>query len=182
MIAKRRRPHRPINLPPEQVDRFHTYYEARRSTECWEWAGPLSTGGYGLFVFRSATHPAAFPMQQGNPMVTYFAHRVSFALAGADPGESVLLHLCNNPKCVNPNHLVAGTQAQNNAHRQLSGKSVRGERQGSAKLTDAAVTSIRREYALGAESQRALARRHGVSQATISRVLLRKNWRHVNGP
>lgn len=68
-----------------------------KSGVCWLWAAGLDTAGYGQFKFEKKTMKA---------------HRVSFFLAnGYWPG--ICRHTCDNPPCVNPNHLVDGTQVDN---------------------------------------------------------------------
>jgi HNH endonuclease len=104
-----------------------------------------------------------------------------FAFGPKTPGLYVL-HRCDNPPCVRPDHLFLGTNVDNNRDRNAKGRSsthirsVRGARglKGSANplaaLTSAQVRLIRQRYAKG-ELQRALAREFGVSQATISHVV-----------
>jgi hypothetical protein len=93
----------------------------------------------------------------------------------------VLLHTCNNPGCVNPEHLRVGTQAENVAHCIASGRRARGERYGFAKLTMEDVVLIRTAYTSGKFSQRELAEAAGVSQSMVSRIVRGKKWEHVCG-
>ena len=134
------------------------------------------------------------------------AHRVSYELhVGPIPDGHGVLHRCDVPGCVNPQHLFTGTNGDNNTDRASKGRSAsgdrhgtrtrpdriargdrhssktrpdrvpRGERSGSAKLSYADVIEIRRSYAAKEMSQYALARKFNVTQANISIIVLRKS-------
>ena len=112
------------------------------------------------------------------------AHRVAFELVNGFAPECVM-HACDNPPCVNPAHLLPGTRADNNRDMKAKGRhaadtgtqnSPAGMRHGCAKLTDSDVFAIR---ASQNTSQRELAKRYGVSQRTITKVLNRIGWKHL---
>lgn len=84
----------------------------------------------------------------------------------ADISGKVVRHLCNNPRCINPEHLCIGTQADNMADRAQAGNTPRGSRNGMAKLTDAQIAEIRSS----AESSRRIAPRYGVSWSQVCRI------------
>jgi hypothetical protein len=75
---------------------------------CWEWSGCRHPRGYGLARYM------------GKTVVT---HRIAWMLErGAIPGGMVICHKCDNPPCVNPDHLFIGTQADNNRDRHQKGR------------------------------------------------------------
>ena len=129
---------------------------------CWRWTAarfkPANRGGeqrsYGVFGLERQT-----------------AHRVACELTvGTIPLGVFLIHLCENPACVRPEHLAPGGASRTRPERQ-----VRGERHPGARLTEADVREIRRRR--GAQST--LAREFGVTQALISRIKRRELWAHV---
>ena len=89
----------------------------------------------------------------------------------------VVRHQCDNPACVNPDHLVIGTVADNVADRELRGRrNVKGEQIGTSKLTEADVMAILDSKLSGV----VLAKQYGVSPSSISLVRTKKSWAHVN--
>jgi hypothetical protein len=135
--------------------------------ECWEWAGTRTRTGYGQHGY-------------GRNKRT-MAHRVSYQAAHGPirPGMCVC-HKCDNPPCVNPNHLWLGTPADNARDRVAKGRSVKwnGRRSGEnspwAKLTAEDVLEIRRLR--GKVSQSKLAERFSVSQPTICSAQNGRTW------
>lgn len=98
------------------------------------------------------------------------AHRLVYAQLVCDPGEMLVLHTCDNRKCIKPNHLYHGTQKQN-IHDMIS----RGRKPSMVgvhrALNEEAVNDIRITYARGGVSQRSLAEKYNVDQSTISRII-----------
>ncbi len=80
-------------------DRFWKKVEIKSKDECWEWSGTLTEKGYGRFSFNLRNR---------------CAHRFSWILQNGDIGkDKMILHKCDNPKCVNPHHLFEGTARDN---------------------------------------------------------------------
>lgn len=138
--------------------------------ECWEWAGKLSSAGYGTISAggRKGAH--------------LYAHRVSYTLlVGPIPPGLCVCHNCpggDNRGCVNPSHLFLGTQRENMMDCARKGRIARGERHGVSKLSDVKVKEIRQRVAAG-ERQATIVREFNLSPATISMVVHRKIWDHV---
>jgi hypothetical protein len=124
---------------------------------CWEWSGARNNSGYGRVMFRGL-HTTA--------------HRTAYTLThGPVPDGLNVLHTCDNRACCNPAHLWLGTIADNSRDMCLKGRA-------HTTLTLDAVRAIRREYAEGGTTYRALATRYGVSHMTVAHVVTRNTWKH----
>ena len=154
------------------TEQMKKYLESRVLKEpvdngCWLWRGLLTKQGYGLLKW---TRP-------GLPIQTR-AHRVAFAAYHGEPGCLHVCHRCDNPACVNPDHLFLGTPADNMADRDAKGRQPKGIKNGSAVLTEAQVREIRRLVA-GGMSMTDTASHYGVNHATVWRVVNGKGWKHI---
>lgn len=114
----------------------------------------------------------------------WIASRLSFYLAfGEIPTGKQILHRCDTPACVNPNHLFSGTPAENVKDCIVKGRRivVRGSRRAFAKLSEQDVVEIRKDY-LGRSRDRNMyffARKYNVSPTTIHAVIQGRSWKHV---
>lgn len=141
----------------------------REEDGCWVWTGYKCKRGYGKIRING---------------IWKRAHRIMHELRKGPLLEGqVVLHSCDNPSCINPDHLSAGTQ-KDNVHDMLKkGRANRnkGERHHSSKLTDDEVREIRRRYSPGEHGKGAhvLAREFGVSKPVILDIIHRKTWCHI---
>lgn len=129
---------------------------------CWLWLGDINTWGYGRLSKNRAER---------------LAHRVSYlTYVGTIPSSLKVLHSCDVPCCVNPQHLFLGTDADNMQDMAAKGRGSGrcGESNPQAKLTAAAAEAIR--ASAGALSISALSRRYGVSRRAIGFVLGGRTW------
>lgn len=138
-----------------------------KKAQCWEWAARKNASGYGLFVM-------------GHSKV-FLAHRVAYEhWVGPFPNTMRILHRCDNPPCVNPDHLFVGTQADNVRDMVAKGRNVcvpmPGEKNPQAKLTREQVDLIREMYVPRVVTLRRLADKFGVSEATIHGIVTGKKW------
>lgn len=135
--------------------------KVRTTDTCWVWEGAVSSKGYGVFAVRTA-----------RPAVLKGAHRVAYYLAtGVDPGALMVCHSCDNPPCVNPEHLFLGTNQDNMRDCAQKGRITRANRL----LTDEQVEVIRATYAsfrgrapLGMKQQ--LMSQFGVGRSCLQRL------------
>ena len=93
----------------------------------------------------------------------------------------VIRHKCDNPGCINPEHLEPGSIADNNHDTVGRGRQAKGEKNGSAKLTTQQVSEIRSRYVGGSRTHgaHALSREYGVCNQQISRIIRGKVWRDL---
>ncbi len=129
---------------------------------CWLWIGNTSKEGYG----RLRTGPRSGSRVQ-------LAHRVMWeAIHGPIIGDLDVLHHCDTPACVRPDHLYLGTQADNNRDRTV-------RERGRSRLNSAQVRLIRSAHAEG-WTLTALAAQFGVAVPTIHDVVHHVSWKHVD--
>ncbi|MBB5748575.1 HNH endonuclease signature motif containing protein [Micrococcus sp. TA1] len=108
------------------------------------------------------------------------AHRLAYESAnGPVPAGQVVRHKCDNTKCVRPSHLELGTHADNSRDMTKRERQARGERQGSAKLTESQVLEIRSIAATGSVKHSLIAKRFGVSQAQIGHIVTGRRWKYL---
>jgi len=154
-------PHEPLSL------RFWSKVAIGAEQECWEWQGLRGRGGYGQFKLT-------------RPRETIRAHRLAWEIVhGPIPNGTCVCHKCDNPSCVNPNHLFLGTHQDNMVDAARKGRK-KGTWNGRAILTDTNVIDIRARYEGGNITHKELAAEYCVHPSTISAVINRRNWSHVS--
>jgi len=121
--------------------------------------------GYGMFKIKNKSGRA---------------HRVAWQIyRGEIPAGLHVLHRCDTPSCVNPQHLFLGTNGDNVRDAVAKhGRKVpmlKGEQHPFARLTESQVHEIRE---IG-DSQRGIAARYGISQSHVSGIKHRRFWRHI---
>ena len=159
----------------DPMDRFFMQID-KKGTSCWMWTGTKSHNGYGVIGVNGKN---------------IRAHRFSWSVFNNKdiPDGMVVMHSCDNPSCVNPEHLSIGTHYDNEADKVAKGRQARGESLSKAqgnqkrcgeknprsKLTEDDVMAIMKDT----DSQRIIAKKYNVTQATINLIKTRRTWRHV---
>lgn len=132
--------------------------------ECWEWIGNKNHFGYGRIQMSKKTHKA---------------HRLSWELHHKQkvPDGMFVCHSCDNPGCVNPEHLWIGTAAENNKDRNRKGRAnmPKGHIHWKKKLNETDITEIRSSTL----SSRKLGQIYHVSHKNILAIKNGKTWKHV---
>lgn len=188
--------HKRIKTPP--VERFWSKVDKNGpvipyvGTPCWTWIAYKNPLGYGVF----------------NADKINSAHRFSYELHyGKIPEGMLVCHKCDNPSCVNPEHLFLGTDKDNMIDRDKKGRrknlrkgdnhfyhihpeksyfsrekfvpKARGEKHGMAVLTEEKVIEIREIYSKHEMSFPKLAKKYGVGMTTIWHIVKRDTWKHI---
>lgn len=148
--------------PKPTVERFWPKVDIAPDDSCWEWLGAKNTNGYGKIW---------------DPPRFIAAHRFSYELAnGPIPTGLLLRHTCDNPRCVNPAHLITGTTQQNIQDKINRNRGNNGIKHGRAVLTNEAILEIKSSKLTG----RALAKQFNVSPSCISKIRNGKAWQHIS--
>ncbi len=136
--------------------RFSGFIE--KTDSCWLWTGAKLDGRYG--ALQVAGRPVG-------------AHRVSYQLhVGPIPEGFCVLHRCDTPACINPDHLFLGTHQDDMRDRDSKGR-------GRHKLNEETVRRIKSEYEPRKTSLRALAARYGVSHGAIQLIVTGATWKQA---
>lgn len=127
---------------------------------CWEWIGGLDRDQYGLFSYNKKQ---------------YRAHRFMCLINNINIQNQYVCHSCDNPKCVNPNHLWIGNHIQNEIDKDIKGRRPIGINHGRSKLTNQQIFEIRTSLLNGKQ----LSKKYNVSDAVIYNIKNRKTWKHL---
>lgn len=154
-----------MEVAQKWIDRFNCKWRAVEGG-CWEWFGAHVPKGYGIIKIPGSRRHV-------------YAHRLSYMISNGEiPEDRHVCHKCDNPKCVNPEHLFLGDNWLNHQDMKQKGRHLYGERNGNAVLTEETVRRIKEHIGLG-WSQLKIARIFGVSQITVSRIKRGLRWKHI---
>lgn len=146
-------------------ERFWAKVNKYTLTDCWHWIGGKNEKGYGQLIVNGR-------------MIK--AHRFSYELhKGPIPEGKVVMHSCDNRKCVNPEHLSIGTQAENMLDMKNKNRQARGSSHTNCKLNEDQVKEIKIKLNLGL-SQRKIANEYGIHESQISLIKTGRTWKDVN--
>lgn len=147
------------------LERARLRFQAKinKTESCWLWTAGKFKNGYGVFNYDGKHR---------------LAHRVARFFEDGKFPEGVVRHSCDNPLCVNPSHLLVGTQQENINDMISRGRQKKqyGESNGQAKLTNEQVIQLRKEHTEQKTSTAEIARRLGMSQGCVWRMLRGKTY------
>ena len=132
----------------------------------------------GCIEYTGGRYPAGYGRIRVDGRTSDYTHRVAYRLSkGEIPNGMFVCHKCDNPSCINPEHLYLGTPLMNMQDRDAKGRGkwFIGEANPSAKLTDADVVYIRTTNKIS----RIIAKEIGVSTSTVAGARIGRSWSHV---
>lgn len=148
------------------IQRFWSKVDKSTPSQCWLWTASTAGKGYGQIKLPGTRRQV-------------YAHRLSYEMhKGVVPDGLMVLHTCDTPRCVNPEHLFLGTGLDNLQDMARKGRHLYGERNTEHRLTEAKVHRI---FDLSGEgwSQARIAKEIGVGQPQVGRILRGERWRHI---
>lgn len=153
--------------PEERLAKFWSRVDKSGGEDaCWNWLAGHNQKGYGVAQWNGK-HAKA--------------HRISYLLAhGEFDNRLLVLHACDNPRCVNPKHLFLGTHQDNERDKVAKGRHLQ-QLSKISKLSPDQVLEIRRRAALGGKGNKQvdLAREFSVFACTIMNIVHRRTWKHL---
>ena len=157
------------NISQEQMEKqLRICFDERveKTEDCWIWTGSKISRGYGSFHSDGT-----------NKRIS--AHRLSWTIHnGKIPEGLVVRHKCNNPICVNPDHLELGTLKDNSADRIAAGNSGVGSKNNLASLNEEKVKEIKSLLKIGLSGAE-IGRRFDVTRTCINAIKKARTWKHV---
>jgi len=144
---------------------FWSLIDKKSENECWNWTKTVNKWGYGRFRFNGLNE---------------MAHRVSYELhTGKKINGLVAMHICDNPRCCNPKHLVIGTHADNQLDKFKKNRQAKGEIIGTSLLTEMQVKEARSKYKPRVMTYKMLANEYGVCKDTMQKAIRGIYWKHI---
>jgi hypothetical protein len=157
----------PIYKPYDLVAKkdFWSFVDVKSVNECWNWIGKVNYWGYGTFYEKG---------------FSYMAHRYAYQSKTKLNIEGfIAMHICDNPACCNPNHLVMGTHADNQKDKYKKNRQAKGEMMGSSILTNEQVIEARKRYIPHKVTYQMLAEEYGVCKDTMQKAIRKIYWKHL---
>lgn len=163
---------------PSEEQRFWGKVNMKEEDECWLWLGSKDPDGYGWFSFTC----------KDGVKKTISAHRYSLMLKLKNfdlPTDILARHSCDVRGCVNPNHLIEGSAKDNSADMIARNRSLIGEKNHNAVITEQVARAILDEYTADKQSGRLygslerIAKKHNLSKQSVYRVTSGKTWKHL---
>lgn len=148
--------------------RFDNGYKINEKTGCWEWIKTMhSKNGYGSIGVGTSNSEKA--------------HKISYILhKGEIPIGLCVCHTCDNPKCVNPNHLWLGTPKDNSDDKFKKNRfvSCKGESNGGCKITEEIAKKIKEMLLIGKTSME-ISRFFNINYKTVFHIKHGHTWKHI---
>lgn len=154
-----------VKLTPEE--KFLSMHEVCPETGCWNWVKGTDTCGYGIF----------YPYGAAAPKIR--AHRYSYMIhKGPIPEGLYVCHTCDNPGCVNPDHLWLGTHTENMRDKERKGRGH--DRSGSSNVKAKITEEIALEIYNAEGTNKEIGARFGLDHQLVYRIRTKRMWKHIH--
>jgi hypothetical protein len=152
------------DLTKKQLKNFNDKID--KGYRCWIWTAYKTEKGYGQFNLNGES---------------ILSHRISYKIHNGSPKGNMVLHKCDNPNCVNPNHLYLGDNSKNIKDAHESGLITEtGEQNNRSKITESEAKEIIKMK--GKEYAKDLAKKYPVSKNQIYKIWSGERWGHLSRP
>jgi hypothetical protein len=154
-----------MKFDEKTISRFNNKLSSPDINGCINFNGEILSSGYGRMCINYKK---------------IVAHRISYIINfGSIPKGKLVLHKCDNRKCVNPYHLFIGSYQDNMDDKVNKNRQSKGVSTNIAKLTDELVKNIRLDISLGFISLKKLAKKYKISYPTILDIKRKRTWKHI---
>lgn len=167
-----------MNIQQHSINLF--WSKVIKQDGCWAFQSAKDRDGYGAFSYKR---------EDSNKYIKAGAHRFMMLIHGHTiPPGYVVCHKCDNPSCVNPDHLFIGTVADNNLDKKLKGRdrAPKGEKQPQASITDDIARKIKAEAVVGwrvgynnGSNITEVAAKYGVKRELVRRIARGELYKHI---
>ena len=148
----------------DSKQKFWSKTDKRSDNECWLFLGAKDKDGYGQFW-------------DGDNQIMTRSHSFSAKIHfGVIPKNMCVCHKCDNPSCVNPNHLFLGTALDNQKDKMAKNRHAKGESQGHSKLTNEQISQIRSR---ANDDYKVLCSEFNIVPSTVYRIWHKESWKHI---
>jgi len=154
----------------DKTPEIRFWAKVKKTSSCWEWQGCKNNKGYGMFRVNNKHK---------------YVHRFSYEIhKGEIPKGKFVCHHCDNPSCVNPDHLFCGTNSDNLMDASRKGRLKNrnhptGSKNGFSKLNEQKVKKIKKQLMDKTKTYEEISKPYGVDKTTIGLIARNKTWAHV---